>query len=644
MCGIAGILDLAGRHTPSPEVVRAMTETLRHRGPDGEGFYFDGPVALGHRRLAIIDLAGGAQPMSTLDGRLTVVFNGEIYNYIELREELRSLGHHFATDSDTEVILAAYREWGDACQIRFNGMWAFALWDRDRRRLLCSRDLLGEKPLFYWEDGCRLVFGSEIKALWAAAVPRNPDLSMLDFYLAFTYVPAPYTFFRGIRKLRPGHSLVVEDGRCRTVQYWRPVLRPLGERRRDEVAICEEFAGLFDDSVRIRMRCDVPYGAFLSGGLDSSSVVASMSRFSNGPVRTFTMGFNGAGQGELPLARQVAKRFQTRHVERTVGPEDAQGLLALLTYHYDEPFGDSSALPTLLVSRFAREHVTVVLTGDGGDEILFGYTAHQGERFSQQFNRWPVWLRDTWVPRAIAMLARVPAASVRRRAFRAGRVVGAARMTFEDRLIAKGGGFPPEERASLLRGIAGIRPVRDVVDELMASCDGSEGLDRLQYWTLTVSLPDDMLCKVDRASMAVALETRIPMLDPRLVELMLSVHPDVKMPGYRRKHVLRRSLGTRLPPDLLRAGKRGFTVPLRRWFSGGATSGIESDALAAAKEGLVSADAVASLIEAESRGLRDKANAIWALAMLGRAMGPDGCGAQIQMTPDEGSFPRWAAR
>jgi len=620
MCGIAGYMHFERERSADRQTLHRMVSLVAHRGPDGEGIHTEGNVGLAHRRLAIIDLATGAQPMETSAADCVITYNGEIYNYIELRDELERLGHRFVTRSDTEVILEAYRAWGDECVQRFNGMWAFALWDRRRRRLFCSRDRLGEKPFFYAVHDRTFAFASEIKSLFAFGVPKRPEVALLDSYLALTYVPAPYTFFADVHKLPPGHTLVVENDKLTVSRYWDVPLPEPEAMREDTAAICEEFEYLFDDSVRIRMRSDVPVGAFLSGGLDSSSVVSAMARCASMPVRTFTIGFAEPEFDERPLAQLVAERFRTDHNERQVAPQDMAELLEQIAWHYDEPFGDSSALPTMIVSKIAREQVTVAMTGDGGDEVLSGYTIHQGERVSQAFKAVPSILRHDRVPRALDMMARVAPARARGQMGRISRVLRLADRPFLDRLEAKQSGVSLQQRRQLIAPSLDTWPARDVIENALAPVRDRDDYAKLDYWLLKVSLPDDMLCKVDRASMAASLETRVPFLDYRLVELMSRVSMRVKLRGLTRKHVLRASVGRRLPRALLRARKRGFAVPLGAWVRGGQDALIAERARRCAHAGLVDPRALDELTAEHARGRGDVSVALWALAQLSYAL------------------------
>jgi len=613
MCGIAGFLHFDKERLSDRLPLKRMCDVLQHRGPDGEGFLNSGPVALGHRRLAIIDLDGGGQPMSSADGRLALVFNGEIYNYIELRQELGQRGHHFRTQSDTEVILAAYSEWGPDCVTHFNGMWAFSLWDKTTQTLFCSRDRIGEKPFFYAVADHTFVFGSELKALFAYGVGREVATELLDIYLALTYIPAPYTFYRGIHKLCPGHSLLVYAKSVRDLQYWEPTFVGEAEARVDKSAIFEEFNELFYDAVRIRMRSDVQYGAFLSGGLDSGSVVAAMSRYSEAPVKTFTIGSDDATHDERRLARLVSATFETDHVERTVTPGDVEAAVAELAHHFDEPFGDSSALPTLIVSRLARSRVTMALSGDGGDEVLSGYPIFQAEKLTQAFYHFRA--VTACVPAVARALSVALPSRYTRTLKRLAHAAEASTLDFADRLEAKQNGFSRKTRAAMLGGLRGIHPIGDFIEEALQPVREKDNMTKLNYWLTKVALPDDMLCKVDRTSMASSLEVRVPFLDHRLVELLASVSMRVKLAGYKRKAVLRGTVGTLLPRDVLRGEKRGFGIPITRWLRNGGVRTLEERALICGRCGVLRQNPINRLIEESRTAPRESGNAIWALAM-----------------------------
>ena len=614
MCGIAGILELSGGEA-SAERLKAMVASLVHRGPDDEGEWFNGPIALGHRRLSIIDLATGHQPMHNDDGSLVLIFNGEIYNYVELKQELQSCGYSFKTSSDTEVILQAYRHWGADCQRHFNGMWAFALWDQRARRLLLSRDRTGEKPLHYAVWNNTLLFGSEIKALHAGGLPIESRPELLEIYLTLGYIPAPHSFYKHVSKLRPGHYLLVEDGRLSELEYWRLPEIDEEDMRSDADNVGAEFASLLDDSVRIRMRSDVPFGAFLSGGLDSSTVVALMTGHSHQPVETFTIGFGDKEFDERPLARQVADAFNTNHHEFVVEPDAFEESLQSVLRHYDEPFGDSAAIPTGHVARCARERVKMVLTGDGGDEVLSGYTIYQGEKFAARYQGLPRCLQRS-IPAAARKLRHPLRGGLRYRLNRIAEVCTSASEPFNARLTSKVASLPPAEIATLLGNTNKLWKFDDFLSDTMRDCSFRDPFYRLMYYQFRVSLPDQMLTKVDRMSMAHSLETRLPFLDHRLIELMAQVHKDVKMPGLQRKSVLRNSAARQLPAALLTARKRGFVVPLREWFKAEALKTKLED-LQLGNLGLQPVP-LRQMVRANSSGAADYGNFIWMLVVLNR--------------------------
>jgi asparagine synthase (glutamine-hydrolysing) len=617
MCGIAGVLYRDRQTLVNPDLLQAMTDMVRHRGPDGEGLHIAPGLGLGHRRLSIIDPAAGQQPMMDAETQNIIVYNGEVFNYVEIRAELTAAGHRFRTDSDTEVILKAYAQWGARCLDRFNGMWAFAIWDHSHKRLFLARDRLGIKPLHYCVDAERIVFASEIKSLFAAGVPRMPDTSLLDVYLTFGYIPAPHSFFSGVRKLLPGQYLITDGERTEIRRYWDLPAIAEGDMRRDAVAVQEEFAYLLGDAVRISMRSDVPFGAFLSGGLDSASVVTLMAEQTRLPVETFTIGFDDPVFDERRLARLVSARVNTRHHEAVVSPDDLQTALHQVAFHYDEPFGDSSALPTSHVARLAARHVKMVLTGDGGDEVLSGYPAYQVEKLAGSYLR---------IPRSVRRCAEVLVGGVagmtrghmRYTANRYYRLLTTTAAPFEDRLLAKIAWLEEDRRRALLAGLR-VHRAKDVFAELMRDCPYRDSFYRLMYFNYKVSLPDDMLTKVDRMTMAWSLEARVPFLDYRLVELMSVVHKDVKLPGLTRKAVLRKTVARKLPEALLAAGKRGFVAPLRSWFRQGdfADSIVKRSVAMTGLSGPV----VDQILAEQRAGQRDYGNLLWMLMVLGAVKG-----------------------
>ena len=614
MCGIAGFLHFDAQKIASENILKKMTDSIAHRGPDGEGAHLENNLALGHRRLAIIDLSTGDQPMGNNDNSLVLVFNGEIYNYIELRDELK-YKYNFKTNSDTEVILAAYQEWGVNCVKKFNGMWAFVIWDKTNRRLFCSRDRIGEKPFFYTVRNNTFIFGSELKSLFAYGVEKEMNEEVLDVYLSFTYIPAPNTFFKNIFKLRPGHSLIIENGNISITQYWDLEFPSSDSFRVDEKQIFKDFEELFHDAVKIRMRSDVPFGAYLSGGLDSGSVVSSMTRCTEEPVNTFTIGFDQAEYDERDLARLVARKYNTKHLDEVVKTKHAEELMEKIAWCYDEPFGDASALPTYIVSGIASKYVKMVLTGDGGDEVLSGYTSHQGERFSQQFSNIPGLLSKFAIPKSISVLQALSTGSIKRKLARASKVVDSANMDFIDRVEAKRNGFSKAQRAELITDWREVRPAREFIEDDVKKVLGKDNFTKLSYWQLKV-LSDGILCKVDRASMANGLETRIPFLDYRLVDLLASVSIKIKLKGYTRKFILRETIGKQLPEKLLTARKKGFTIPIRDWFQTDAGAKLEQRAMISAKSDIINKDIVNKIIDDHKNNKQDAGSALWTLAML----------------------------
>lgn len=571
MCGIVGVWSSAGigAHEAAEQNLAAMAGAIAHRGPDGQGVWAAEQIGLGHARLAVIDLSdGAAQPMSDGRGDLRIVFNGEIYNYRELRAELIALGHHFKTQSDTEVLLEGYRRWGLELLPRLNGMFAFALWDGPGGRLVLARDRVGKKPLYYARIGDTLLFGSEIKAIlmWPG-VARVPDYDAIHHYLTYQYVPASMTAFRDIRKLPPASYMTIEsDGHsgCRQQirTYWL-LPKPGREIHRPNADLERELRDRFDASVKRRMESDVPLGAFLSGGIDSASVVAAMAKFSTGPVKTFTAGFDDPAFDERPYARLVADRYGTDHHEFVVRP-DAISILPRLVWHYGEPFADSSAIPTYYLSELTRGHVTVALNGDGGDENFLGYPRHMGAWLGSWIDRLPLPAR-----RALAAVgAALPgdAGSSRRLQYlrrflvearddgvgRYGKWVSLFSATQKNRLYG-----------DAMDDVAGGDPLSVLGDWFQGDAPAAA---KAAYADMHHYLPDDLLVKIDVAAMAHGLEARSPFLDHEFMEFAATIPADVKMRPWRTKAVLKSAMSDRLPPELLRRPKSGFVAPIDRWL------------------------------------------------------------------------------
>jgi asparagine synthase (glutamine-hydrolysing) len=615
MCGITGFLHFDKERIAASEVIKQMADVIAHRGPDDEGFYVKQNIALGHRRLAIIDLCSGQQPMYSDDRKIALVFNGEIYNYVELREELKLLGNTFHTTSDTEVVINAYRTWGVDCQKRFNGMWAFALWDETSRQLFLSRDRIGEKPLYYSTYDNTFIFGSEIKSILAYGVPKKPRLEMTELYLTLSFIPAPYTFYQDINQLLPGKFLLVNEDGIKEKTYWD--LPDLTEKdlTKDKNFIEQEFARLFDDSVRIRMRSDVEFGAFLSGGLDSSCVVSAMANHTSKPIQTFTMGFENKQFDERDLAQLVATKYHTNHHQGIVSVEHFDEALNKVLHQYDDPFGDASAIPTGYISKYAAEKVKMVLTGDGGDEVLSGYTTFQGEKFAKQYQQWPSPIRKI-LPQLVKASATPFKGNLRYKLNRVAKVLESSNQPFEKRLVSKLAHTSPDNIAAMIQ--PGLKTIsfNDYYEEAMKACRFKDPFYKLMYFQHKVTLPGDMLTKVDRMSMAYSIETRIPFLDHRIIELLFGVHKNVKMSGYLNKIILRNAVANRsLPKELLAAPKKGFSVPLRDWFKEDNLNKKIRDILIGDNPAFTS-KGIEKLIDENKDGKSDVGNFIWMTIVL----------------------------
>ena len=564
MCGIYGYLRLDGMPADAAHL-GAMGATTVHRGPDDEGRYADGPCAIGMRRLSIIDLAGGHQPLTNEDRTLWLVANGEIYNFRDLRDELQRDGHCFKTGSDCEVILHAYEQYGDEFVGRLNGMFGFALWDAKRGRLLIGRDRLGVKPLYLLRDAKRIAFASEAKALLALPdVSAGIDPIAVHCYLNLGYVPAPYCMFKGMEKLPPASMLVVANGKQKLERYWK--IAPEVATEVSEQNWIDRVRAQLEASVRMQMVSDVPIGAFLSGGIDSSTVVAYMARNSTQPIKTYAIGFEGAKAeafyNELPFARRVAEIFDTDHHEIVVKP-DVAALLPRLVWHMDEPVADTAFLTTYLVSEFARREVTVILSGVGGDELFGGYRRYLGNYYQQYFERLPSWMRRT----ALAVGERLP--SDRHSALLnitrlAKGFLASAELSLDERYRSYVEVFPAQEIDRLTRVTDLSRP--DVIRQAFAHASGADALNRMLCVDAETQLPDDLLLLTDKMSMATSLECRVPLLDHDLVQLAASIPESVKVRGGRLKHVLKEAVSDVLPQDILERKKRGFGTPMGAWL------------------------------------------------------------------------------
>lgn len=614
MCGIAGVVSSRA----SRAAVERQLGCLEHRGPDSSGVFDGRGCVLGQTRLAIIDLVRGDPPLTNEDGTICASLNGEVYNYQDLQAALRSTGHVLSSDCDTEVI-AHLAETHSPVELAraLDGMFAFAVWDERAGRLILGRDRMGKKPLYYFRSPTSFVFGSEIKALLAHPdVTSDPNPNALSSFLTFGYVSSPQTFYEGIVSVPPGSVLVVDrDLRVEIMKYWSPPL-PGGNGTVhldiDEAAAEERVRTLFDAAVRRRLVADVPVGAFLSGGIDSSAVVASMARSMSEPVRTFTIGFDGVdGFDERRYASLIARRFKTDHTEFVVRP-DAVDLIERLVWHYDQPFGDSSAIPTFLLSDLTRQHVTVALAGDGGDEIFGGYERFAAAMWMERYRRMPQPLRSS----VRSAAAKVPPSAFRNRAASLQRFVGASDAETIDAYKGWVGVASTTVRDDLVRAPSSW--AESNYRELWERTRGADLLGRLVHLNLSTYLLDDLLPKVDRMSMAHGLEVRAPFLDTQLVEFALRLPSRSHIRGITLKRLLKRAMTGVLPDEILGRRKKGFGVPLDHWFRGSLRPYVESNlAVAGARVGsFLDAQRVRSLVREHTSGAADHGHLLWSLLTL----------------------------
>ncbi|HTJ16901.1 MAG TPA: XrtA/PEP-CTERM system amidotransferase [Steroidobacteraceae bacterium] len=623
MCGITGIVDMRGERPIDEPLLRAMNGVIGHRGPDGDGFHFEPGVGFGHRRLSIIDLEGGKQPLYNEDHTVVVTYNGEIFNFMEVERELLQRGHTFRTRSDTEVIVHAWEEWGVECLKRFNGMFAFAVWDRRAKTLFIARDRLGVKPLYYAElsDG-RLIFGSELKALLLhPLLQRRIDPQAVEEYFAFGYVPDPKTIYRDVKKLEPGAYICMKrgDSHVKPVRYWDVPLD--GERALEQPAAAweEELRARLKEAVRKRLVSDVPLGAFLSGGIDSSAVVAMMREIGAGHILTCSIGFDEPRYDESSYARMVAEAKHTDHKAEIVATSD-YSLVDRLVGIYDEPYADSSAIPTYRVCELARRHVTVALSGDGGDENLIGYRRYKLFAMEEQVrSRVPLGLRKAifgplgslypkldWAPRVLRgkttfqALARDAVAAYFHGVSICSNEMRAALFSHEFRRELQGYG------------------AEEVFRQHVRGKTFNDPLKMIQYLDFKTYLPGDILTKVDRASMAHSLEVRTPFLDYELVEWVASLPSAIKLKGGEGKHILKRSLEPLLPREVLYRNKMGFAVPLDVWFRGSLRDHIAETVRGRrlAESGLFNPATLARIVADHQSGRRDHSAILWSLLMF----------------------------
>ncbi len=617
MCGIAGFIT---KNQDSPTVEREllldkMCKIITHRGPDEQGVNVDGRAALGMRRLSIIDLAGGQQPIFNEDNSMFIVFNGEIYNYLELKKDLENRGHIFRTNSDTETILHAFEEFGENCVDYLRGMFAFAIWNKRDESLFIARDRVGKKPLFYslTENG-EFVFGSELKSLLLNKnIAREIDFSALDSYLTFGYVPEEFCIFKNVQKLLPAHTLTFKNGKIETKKYWDfNYIQPVELKTEGEYI--ERLQELIVESVKVRMISEVPLGAFLSGGVDSSAIVGTMAKLSEIPVKTFSIGFNEDSFSELKYARMAAKHFNTEHHEFVVTP-DLVDIIDDLVWHFDEPFADSSALPTYMVSKMARDFVTVVLSGDGGDELFAGYTRYVTDKKRSGLAKLPKSLR-TGVLQNIA--AKLPHGAPGKN------YIHNVSLDSVDRYIDSVSHFNQPRRKALyskdfsakLNGSFGAG--ESLFQAFANSVSTDNETDKLLYLDSKTYLPSDILVKVDRMSMATSLEARTPLLDHKLIEFVTQIPTKYKLNGLETKHIFKKSLEGIVPKEILYREKQGFGVPIGEWINTKLRDRIHGT-LSEPKtlqRGYFDAKYIQTLLDEHSSGRRDNSHHLWILWML----------------------------
>ena len=616
MCGICGVFNFESREKVDARLLKRMADTLVHRGPDDEGFFISGPVGLAHRRLSIIDLEGGHQPMTNEDGTIWVVFNGEIYNFQELHAFLEKKGHTFKTRSDTEVLVHLYEEYGEACFERLRGMFAIAIWDGRDKNLILARDRVGKKPLYYYYDGKRVLFGSEMKAIvQMPGISRELDPQAISDYFSLLYIPAPKSIFKSIRKLQPGHYAVFSERGVRVVEYWDINFERFSEFPQKEWE--ERIVEKLREAVAFRLISDVPLGAFLSGGIDSSAVVALMKTLVQDPIVTASIGFEEKEFNELEYARVVASKFHTNHYEHIVRP-DALQVTERLVWHYDEPFADSSAIPTYYVSQLARNHVTVALSGDGGDELFAGYRRYFFDRRENQIRGFfPAAFRRNvfgtlasfypkadWAPRVFrgkATLQNLSCSHIEGY-FRS---VSAVNPEIKHELLS-------QELLSVLHDYDTLNIFRNYYEKM----PNADPMSRILYVDIKTYLTDDILVKVDRASMAHSLEVRAPFLDHEFMELAAQIPSTLKLADMSGKIILKKAFEEILPKNILYRNKMGFGVPIKSWFRKDLKEMAHSYLIENKDDEVLNQPMVKELWREHQSGLRDRSTELWTLLMF----------------------------
>lgn len=627
MCGIAGWINLENKRgaNHSEAVLHSMCERMKHRGPDSEGLWLDETVALGMRRLSIIDLATGEQPVYSEDKSVVVVMNGELYNFREVRASLEKCGHKFETHTDTEILPHLYEEYGEAMLEHINGMFAFALWDKRKQKLLIARDRFGEKPLYYGVFENKFIFASELKVLLEnPAVKGEINLDALRQFLSFDYVPAPNSIFQGISKLPAAHLLTVENGEIKTRRYWNLSWQKSAreQERNGNSAFdksAEELRELLADAVRMRLVSDVPLGILLSGGIDSSTVAAFATQFSSEKVKTFSIGFEEDSFDESKYARRVAKHLDTEHYEDKLSVEKAADLISEIGLWLDEPMSDGSLIPTFLLSRFVRKYVTVALGGDGGDEIFAGYPMYFAHKVAKAYNSVPGFLRSGLIEPIVNNLP----VSTKNLSFdyKAKRFVRASKYDLVTRHHSWFGSFSIDEQQSLLSKDVLSQTSNDIyksAKELLEICDAENDIEKMQFLDINFYMAEDILTKVDRASMAVSLEVRAPFLDPRVAQFAASIPLEYKLKGNKGKYILKKAAAPLLPKEILQRPKKGFGIPIAEWLKGRLNPLMHDllDAKRLKEQGLFDEKFVRNLMKEHETNIASHHKQLWTLLVF----------------------------
>ena len=623
MCGIAGWINLTKPHAENAEAtLHQMCEQIVHRGPDSEGLWSDDTVALGMRRLSIIDLKTGDQPVFSEDRSIIVMMNGEIYNYRELRENLENRGHRFITKTDTEVVPHLYQIYGEDFVDHLNGMFAISLWDATRKRLILARDRFGEKPLYYGVFDGKLIYGSEPKCLLAhPSVKTELNLDAMRQYLSYDYVPAPHSIYKGISKLPAAHVLTVENGEFKTRRYWNLTWKKPAENRNGPgfTAKANELRELLSDAVRMRLVSDVPLGILLSGGIDSSTVAALAVRHSAEKVKTFSIGFEEDSFDESRYARQVAHHLGTEHYEATMSVDTAADLISEIGAHLGEPLSDGSLIPTYMLSRFVRRHVTVALGGDGGDELFAGYPMYYAHKVARRYRAIPSFVRSGLIE---PIVKRLPVSTENLSfEYKAKRFIRSSGSDSIERHHSWFGSFSREEQARLLTAEVQEKTDADVyrdARERLALCDATDEIERMQFLDINYYMAEDILTKVDRAAMAFSLETRAPFLDPRIGQFAASLPLDYKLRGSQGKYILKKAMEPLLPHEILYRKKKGFGIPVAEWLKG-RLNPLMHDVLAVERiknQGLFDPEYVQTLMAEHEKGVASHHKQLWTLLVF----------------------------